>query len=583
MSNLPAWADEFRRTFRAGTVSQYVLFGSIFDLVPYQSQAPATDPGALTRLPDSASGTTNKFVPLKDFLKNVLFAPFEVVLYYSRSGGLKPLRGKELLQKYLTARKEWGFGDATLPRDASASLEFVDGFMRYTRIGDTPQRVALIIDFAEYLVPRGDPAQLNDRATEVLIRLLDWASDPTWVDAQHVTVLCTETLNLLHRNLVENSYSAKLQIRLPDAAECQQYLDHLATEFQQLKSSVDVPWETMGSRVVGLSRIHLRHMVALALRNDQKITSKYLSNLKKELIEKECAGLLEFVDSTKTLADVAGMENVKAWLSHDAHLVKTGHYQAVPMGYLFCGRIGTGKTWLANCYAGELGIPYVVLKNFRDKWMGATEANLEKIFTVLKALGQVLVFVDEADQMTGKRGGGGDDSGISGRIYGALAKEMSDTRQRGKIIWVFATSRPDLVEVDLKRPGRLDVHIPLFPPQTTEEKNALFLAMATKVGLKLAPEDLPELPPKMEISGNEIEALMVRAQRVISLHPEKSLGEHLKELLQQYRPLSHKKILEYMDLVAVKECTDQTFLPPDYAKLTTEEVDLRLEQLKREL
>ena len=40
--------------------------------------------------------------------------------------------------------------------------------------------------------------------------------------------------------------------------------------------------------------------------------------------------------------------------------------------------------------------------------------------------------------MTGKRSGG-DDGGISGRIYGMLAKEMSDTRQRGKILWVFAT------------------------------------------------------------------------------------------------------------------------------------------------
>ena len=88
----------------------------------------------------------------------------------------------------------------------------------------------------------------------------------------------------------------------------------------------------------------------------------------------------------------------------------------------------------------------------------ATESNLEKIFSVLRAIGQVVVFVDEADQMAGKREGGDNDSGLSGRVYGMLAKEMSDTRNRGKIIWVFATSRPDLLEVDLKRPGRLDVH-----------------------------------------------------------------------------------------------------------------------------
>lgn len=566
-TRLPAWAEESRRIFRAGTVSQYLLYGNLFDLVPYVHQG------------------KQYFAPLKTFLTEVLFAPFEVVLSYNRSGGLRALRGQEILQQYQQARQEWGLANTpqlALPRDAWASLEYLDGFLRYSRNRDPKPRVVLLIDFPEFLVPRGDPAQLSERASEILLKLLDWASDPSWVDAQHVTVLLSETLNLLHRSLVENAYSAKLHIQLPDQQECQEYLEYLKTDFPELPNSIEVAWETLGSRVVGLSRVHIRHIVALALRNQQPITYKYLSGLKKELIEKECAGLLEFVDSRRTLADVAGMDNVKSWLKHDAELIRQGQNQAVPMGYLFCGRIGTGKTWLANCFAGELGIPFVVLKNFRDKWMGATESNLEKIFTVLKALGQVMVFVDEADQMTGKRGGG-DDSGISGRIYGMLAKEMSDTRQRGKILWVFATSRPDLVEVDLKRPGRLDVHIPLFPPQTDEEKGALFLAMAQKVGIQLEARDIPELPGHVELGGNEIEALMVRAQRLVCLQPERTLAEHLRSLVSEYRPVSHKKILEYMDLVAVKECTDQTFLPPAYASISSEEVDQRLEDLKREL
>ena len=156
---------------------------------------------------------------------------------------------------------------------------------------------------------------------------------------------------------------------------------------------------------------------------------------------------------------------MKDWLRQDTALLRRGALRALPMGYLIAGRIGTGKTFLVQCWAGEIGIPCVVLKNFRDRWVGATESNLEKIFAVLRAVGQVVVFVDEADQAAGRREGGDDDSGLSGRVYSMLAKEMSDTRNRGRIIWVFATSRPDLLEVDLKRQGRLDVHIPLFPPR----------------------------------------------------------------------------------------------------------------------
>ena len=76
---------------------------------------------------------------------------------------------------------------------------------------------------------------------------------------------------------------------------------------------------------------------------------------------------------------------------------------------------------------------------------------------------------------------------------------------------------------------------------------------------------------------------MVRAQRSVSLHPDRSVAECVAAALAEYRPLSHRKILEYMDLVAVKECTDQLFLPPAYATLTADGLDARLAELKREL
>ena len=153
--------------------------------------------------------------------------------------------------------------------------------------------------------------------------------------------------------------------------------------------------------------------------------------------------------------------------------------------------------------------PCVVFKNFRDRWVGATESNLEKIFAILRALGQVVVFVDEADQAAGKREGGDGDSGLSGRVYSMLAKEMSDTRNRGRIIWVFATSRPDLLEVDLKRQGRLDVHIPLFPPETPAEREALLLAIARKLKFPLTAGDLPPFADDLAPRGE-------RARRVSS-------------------------------------------------------------------
>jgi SpoVK/Ycf46/Vps4 family AAA+-type ATPase len=263
--------------------------------------------------------------------------------------------------------------------------------------------------------------------------------------------------------------------------------------------------------------------------------------------------------------------------------LKKGRRAALPMGYLINGRIGTGKTYLIECFAGECGVPFVALRNFREKWVGATEGNLEKIFSILHALGQVVVFVDEADQFAGQREAGEGDSGLSGRIYGMLAREMADTDNRGRILWIFATSRPDLLEVDLKRQGRLDVHIPLFPPEDEKGRRELFLAMARKLGLDLKETDIPPLAFKGPVSGNELEGLIVRAVRRFELQEDgagKSLPVILRQVAAEFRPSAHTLQLELMDLLAVRECTDERFLPPRFRALDLETVERRISELQ---
>src|SRR4029434_6744577 len=163
------------------------------------------------------------------------------------------------------------------------------------------------------------------------------------------------------------------------------------------------------------------------------------------------------------------------------------------------------------------------------------------------------------------------------------AKEMSDTRNSGRISGVFATSRPDLLEVDLKRQGRLDVHIPLFPPQTREETHDLLLSIAKRLKFPLAASDIPPLPDGIVLGGNEIEGILVRALRLHELSPEPPppLREILGTVFKEGRPNAHTRKLEYMDLVAAKECTDSRFLPPRYRDLTPAEIKARIEETRR--
>jgi SpoVK/Ycf46/Vps4 family AAA+-type ATPase len=256
------------------------------------------------------------------------------------------------------------------------------------------------------------------------------------------------------------------------------------------------------------------------------------------------------------------MEKAKDWLRQDISLWNKGDLAALPMGYLLCGPVGTGKTFMMECLAGEAGVPVVKMKNFRDKWVGSTEGNLEKIFRLLQALSRCYVFIDEADQTLGRREAGSGDSGVSGRIYSMMAEEMSNTRNRGRVIWVLASSRPDLIEVDLKRPGRIDVRIPIFPTTTTRESYDLICTLFKRRGLKLSEslyETIKSSLPVMLTPG-AAESLAVKVYRICGT-TNKTPGRVLKECLVDYRNPVPLDILETQSRLAVREATDLEFVP----------------------
>jgi AAA+ superfamily predicted ATPase len=565
---LPGWAQEMRDLFRSGSAAQFLLHGNVFDVVP--------------------SG--GRLLSLPAFLDAVMFSTYDVVLRYARSRGVRATRGTSDWTEWLNG----ALGAETTPallREPGAALELIDRFLLRTlnlqaigEAGRAPRRIAVVIEFAEFVVPRGDALQLGGPFAANVVKVLGWANDPAIAQANIVTVLVSEGLHDLNALVVENPHAAALHLPLPGGTDMVGYVRALAaTEFPSMAEKSEVSIDVLGERLTGLSRVGARTAIALALRNGKPLTSSWLTGIKKDMIERECQGLLEFIESPFTLDHVAGLGAVKAWLREDTALLRKGALHALPMGYLIAGRIGTGKTFVVQCWAGELGIPCVVFKNFRDRWVGATESNLEKIFAVLRALGQVVVFVDEADQAAGRRDGGDNDSGLSGRVYAMLAKEMSDTRNRGRIIWVFATSRPDLLEVDLKRQGRLDVHIPLFPPEDEEERRALLLAIARKLKFPLTEADLPAMDNVGGLGGHELEGVLVRALRIHELAepPKRLLKEILGDVLREVRPSPHTRKLEYMDLVAVKECTDARFLPARFKELTPEEIESRIDALRR--
>ena len=328
---------------------------------------------------------------------------------------------------------------------------------------------------------------------------------------------------------------------------------------------------SVGAVAIGPPPIRVATLIKSAADGGERLDAPLFRAQKKRLLERQGQGLLEFIESKWKLDTVIGHTAAKQRLRDDAALLAKGVLDCVPMGYLLCGPVGTGKSFMAMCAAGEIGIPCVMLKNFRSKYVGETEGNLERVLSVLRAMGPVMVVIDEADAALGNRESDGD-AGTSSRVFGMIATQMGDTRYRGRILWMLLTARPDLLPIDIKRQGRAEVHIPLFYPHDEDELRQMFVMMARKLGTALNESDVPAIPQKGQISGADIEGMVGRAWRKSLLAgSSKVTPEALKDVIAGFMPSTQGLERELQEVAAMIECTDREFL--------TEPVLKRMEKL----
>ncbi len=561
---LPLWARELSEKYYSRSFAMFVLYGNVRDLVPL-------------RTPEGAS-----FVSLDDFLSRALFGQRDLILHYDRGGlsfGSPATQSdfRRALEGYDSFHGT-SYAQGGLPRNPDAVLNLLDNYLRL-RIADG-KKIGLVIDFAETIAPAGDVSSMSAEDRNSLVILKRWARNAAFLDADVTICLVSENQIELNQGIVQNPGVASIAIPLPD------YNDRLEFIRAQLKSrelpaGSEVTDETLAKLGAGLKGVQLQGMISHAMENRQPLTLKFLSQRKKDLIEAESGGLLEFVQSRFDLSFVAGNDQAKRKLQDAATAIRAGNTDVLPMGYVICGPVGTGKTFITTCFAGEVGIPAVTLKNFRSMWQGVTEGNLERVLSLLKAMSPIAVIVDEADAQLGDRSSSGD-SGVGNRVFAQIAQFMGNTEYRGKVIWFLLTCRPDLLPVDLKRQGRAEEHIALFYPETPEERLALLRAMQRKIGMKPLPAEIEKffLDRAGSLSGADIEAVLVRSHMRSSLQNKTAIdAQDLEAALEDFIPPYYPTEIDLQNLVAVLECTSRSLLPKQYRDLERSELIRRTNEL----
>ncbi|NWV84341.1 PEX1 factor, partial [Dasyornis broadbenti] len=180
-------------------------------------------------------------------------------------------------------------------------------------------------------------------------------------------------------------------------------------------------------------------------------------------------------------------------------------------GVLLYGAPGTGKTLLAGVVARESGMNFISIKGpeLLSKYIGASEQAVRDIFNRAQAAKPCIVFFDEFDSIAPRRGH--DNTGVTDRVVNQLLTQLDGVEGLQGVYVLAATSRPDLIDPALLRPGRLDKCLYCPPP---DQNSRCEILKALSHSLSLANDvDFQDLAAKTEqFTGADLKALLYNAQ-----------------------------------------------------------------------
>lgn len=531
---------------------------------------------------DQVRWGTQTFSDAPAFIAELTAKKFPWCISYDLFSGMKILRGdKKAVSQALgikqqqpndpnadlvnALKKAKMIGDSDLPVNPLEAFPCFDKLL-----GESVAPTVIVIDYADTLVPRG-VQNLNRQTERVLgIALTKWSRSPVVRKNGHLIVLVSRHASDLDDLVLDRSMLG-VQIRIPKPDEDARTI--LFVE-KGLKSSGAA---TLGKATAGLSFHDLERIARVC--TPDAATAALLDQvfaLKQKVLRDEYGDLVEIMHLRNGFESIGGLEKPIAKLKQVAKAMRAGKTTLVPQGILFMGPPGTGKTVLAEAFAKESGLNFVKPLDIKSMWVGESERRMSRFLDAVRDFAPVVVFIDEFDQNQGARGGFDGDSGVSRSLFKKMLEIMSDTSLRGKVLWILATNRPDLIDSAMKRPGRCDLRIPFLPPGKRE------LELICAAALRQYPEmkaDIKNWEPYAERASGFSGADMIEVVRRAWEHAneadrEKIIEEDMEFALSDYKQQALDRPTQLrMTILALLECSSQSLMPDNWQEIIADHIE----------
>ncbi len=528
------WYKDFLNKYKSGISHEFLFYFNVRDLVDNYRHI-------------------DRYIH-EEFIKQ---RGFGIVAFYDISRGLTFLdAGMEKEFNIITSNEAVSFMNS-MP---SKLFPFIDKALKNTKM-------VLFIDHVEKIIPSGDISSMSVEERVALIWICEWSVNARISTVGSAIFMLADNLADVSREVLKSSFRIEpVLVELPGESDRKSYIEHLLKD-NNIASDISI--DEFAKLSSGLSKKSIKDIKLKAEAEEVPISFEFIKDKKHSVLQKEYGDVLEFIYPEIGFEDIGGMTRAKNYLLKNiVQPIKKGDLRRVPMGILLCGPSGTGKTLLVNALAKASGFNCVKIDMSRilGQYVGESEKNFKKCLLGAQSQQPVIVFVDEID--TAFRRGESGDSGVSRNIFSEFLQFTGNTNNRGKVIFIAATNRPDLLDAALKRAGRFDKKIPILLPEPNERAE-IFRIMLGKYGFEADITDFMPFALQTEnYTGAEIETVVRKAYELANedeFEGSVLTSAILDEAIQKCRPSTQQ--VQFMTMLAIEECDDKDLLPDKYKNL----------------
>lgn len=463
---------------------------------------------------------------------------------------------------------------ARLPREPQAAMTLLGKMLRTPppdpgkEADATHCRTAVFINYAALMMPNAETARMSPQDRAVLVHLREWARDAEIADYGHVVVLICESITDLHPDLARaSSRYHVVEVPMPDDTERAMFISGILAAEAGKPDPIQMGIEEaqFARMTAGLSRYHVETIMLRAKTRGAPVTEDLVRNEKRQIIRTEYGQVLELMEPDFGFEGIGGLEYAKTYFRKNVITpFRTGNKARMPQGILMLGPAGTGKSIMAQAVAKESGVNCAKLNmgSLRGKYVGESEAKLEAALRCIESLAPMIVFVDEIDQAL-RRSDGDGDGGVRMNEFRRLTEFMADETHRGRIVFLGASNRPDLLDPATKRKGRFDAKMLIDIPDDEERAHILRVCMRKyfRNGEEIGAKALATMVEKTNWwTGAEINGVTQKAFELYEDGDAKTVDEAFLTAIGKMR--NRTQLVAEMRWAALEEIDDQDLLPP---------------------